>query len=139
MVISYLGIGSNLGNRHSYIRTAINKINALKDTKVLKVSSLIETYPVGGPAGQRKFLNGAIRIKTSLPSATLLKKLKKIERELGRKKTVRNGPRKIDLDILLYGNQIIYTKQLKVPHPRMFERKFVIEPLDQVIEKGLYF
>ncbi|MDD4953730.1 MAG: 2-amino-4-hydroxy-6-hydroxymethyldihydropteridine diphosphokinase [Candidatus Omnitrophica bacterium] len=132
MFICYLGIGSNLGQRRENIELAVKKINSLKSTKVIKLSGIIETKPQGGPP-QPKFLNAALKIKTGLAPLTLLKKLKNIEQELGRIKTVRNGPRAIDLDILLYADKIIKRKELIVPHPRMFERDFVIRPLSEVI------
>jgi 2-amino-4-hydroxy-6-hydroxymethyldihydropteridine diphosphokinase len=132
MFICYLGIGSNLGSRRKNIQEAIKRISALKNTKVIKVSKIIETEALGGPP-QGKFLNAAIKVQTSLNPPTLLKQLKRIEKDLGRRKTVRFGPRTIDLDILLYGNKIINRKELKVPHPRMFERGFVMEPLRQII------
>ena len=113
---------------------AIRMINSLKDTSVLKVSRLIETQPVGGPAGQPLYLNGAARISTGLTPRRLLTSIKSIERSLGRKRAARNGPRAIDIDILLYGNTIIRTKGLIVPHPRMFERDFVLGPLAQILE-----
>jgi len=133
MVICYLGIGSNLGDRKKTIKAAIRKINTLKGTKVIKVSRLIETEPVGGPSNQLKFLNGALKIKTDLGASMLLKRLKKIEKELGRIETVRYGPRAIDIDILFYADKIIKRKELTIPHPRLFERKFVIKPLSEVI------
>jgi 2-amino-4-hydroxy-6-hydroxymethyldihydropteridine diphosphokinase len=133
MVICYLGIGSNLGNRKRQIKSAIAKINSLKNTRVLRVSKITETDPVGGPCGQSKFLNGALKIKTGLSPLVLLKKLKKIERELGRTKSVRFGPCAIDLDILFYADKIINRKELVVPHPRMFERNFVLKPLSEII------
>ncbi|MCX5703328.1 MAG: 2-amino-4-hydroxy-6-hydroxymethyldihydropteridine diphosphokinase [Candidatus Omnitrophica bacterium] len=133
MVVCYLGIGSNLGARRLNIRLAIKKINSLKDTKVIKISRIIETNPVGGPPKQAKFLNAALKIKTSLAPAALLKKLKLIEGELGRTKTVRYGPRTMDLDILFYGDRVVNTKTLKIPHPKVFEREFVIRPLLEVI------
>jgi 2-amino-4-hydroxy-6-hydroxymethyldihydropteridine diphosphokinase len=129
MVVCYLGIGSNLGNRRKNIKLAVRRIEALEHTKVIKLSKIIETGPVGGPSGQGKFLNAALKIKTDLVPATFLKKIKNIEKELGRTKTVRFGPRTIDIDILLYGDKIINRKGLKIPHPRIFERDFVIKPL----------
>lgn len=132
MVFCYLGVGSNLGDRRKNIKEAIKKLNALKETKVIKVSRIIEAKPEGGPP-QGKFLNACLKIETSLPALTLLKKLKIIEKELGRKRTAPNGPRPIDLDILFYGNKIISRKGLKVPHPKMFEREFVIKPLSEII------
>ena len=133
MVTCYLGIGSNLGDRLKTIKSAVKKINTLKDTKVIKLSKIIETHPVGGPVGQPKFLNAALKISTVLPPRILLKELKNIEKNLGRKKSVRFGPRTIDLDILFYGNEIINSSNLKIPHPRIFERDFVIKPLLEII------
>jgi len=133
MVVCYLGIGSNVGDRRKNIRLALRKINQLKRTKVIKVSEIMETEPVGGPTGQGKFLNAAVKIKTNFPPLILLKELKKIEKEIGREKTVRYGPRTIDLDILFYGDKIINRENLKIPHPRMFEREFVIRPLSEII------
>ncbi len=133
MEVCYLGIGSNLGNRSKNILSAIKKLGFLKQTKVIKVSNLFVTDPVGGPANQGKFLNAALKIKTSLPPLVFLKKLKIIEWELGRKRRVLNGPRTIDLDILFYGERVIKTKVLTVPHPRLFFRKFVLEPLSEII------
>ncbi|MDO8662278.1 MAG: 2-amino-4-hydroxy-6-hydroxymethyldihydropteridine diphosphokinase [Candidatus Omnitrophota bacterium] len=135
MIICYLGVGSNLGNRRNNIEQAIRKINLLKNTQVLKRSSLIQTDPLGGTAGQPKFLNASLKISTSLSPLALLKNLKIIEKELGRKKTVRNGARTIDLDILLYGDKTVKRKGLIIPHPRMFSRDFVIRPLSEVIQR----
>ncbi len=133
MAICYLGIGSNLGSRRANINSAIRKINSLKSTRVLKVSRIIETEPVGGPKGQGKFLNAALKMKTSIAPLALLKELKKIELDLGRTPAARNGPRTIDLDILFYSDRIISRKELKVPHPKVFEREFVIKPLLEVV------
>ncbi len=133
MSVCYLGIGSNLGNRRKNIKTAIMKINQLAATRLLKASRIIETDPVGGPPGQPKFFNAAVKIETSIPPLKLLKELKKIEKDLGRVTGVRNGPRTIDLDILLYGSRTIKTRGLVIPHPRMFGRAFVLEPLSEVL------
>lgn len=131
MVTAFLAVGSNLGDRKRNIKLAIRKIKRLKNTKILKVSKIILSKPQGGVA-QGNFLNGAISIKTKLSAARLLQALKRIEKELGRRKTVKNGPRTIDLDILLYGDRIIERNNLKIPHPRMFEREFVIKPLLEI-------
>jgi dihydroneopterin aldolase/2-amino-4-hydroxy-6-hydroxymethyldihydropteridine diphosphokinase len=133
MATCYLGIGSNLGDRRKTIKLAVKEINNLKETKVIKLSGIIETKPVGGPVGQPKFLNAALKITTGLSPRILLKELKQIEKNLGRKKAVRFGPRIIDLDILFYGNEIIDSKNLKIPHPRIFKREFVTRPLLEVI------
>jgi 2-amino-4-hydroxy-6-hydroxymethyldihydropteridine diphosphokinase len=133
MAVCYLGLGTNLGNRRENIKLAIKKISALKNTRVLKESGIMESSPAGGPAGQRRFLNSALKIDTKLSALALLKKLKEIETIMGRKKTVRFGPRVIDLDILLYGDKVKDSKILTIPHPRMFKRDFVIKPLLEVL------
>ena len=133
MVICYLGVGSNLGNRRKNIKLAVKLIKALKGTRIIKASKLFESLPCGGPAGQPNYLNAALSISTNFSPLSLLKKLKKIENELGRIPTVRFGPRIMDLDILLYGNRLIRNRALIVPHPRMFNRDFVIKPLIEVL------
>ena len=133
MVTCYLGIGSNQGKRRENIRAALKKIKALKDTRVLKFSKIIESAAQGGPKNQGKFLNAALKIDTALSPVALLKQLKKLERELGRTKTVRWGSRPIDLDILFYGDKIIKRKDLIIPHPRILERAFVVVPLLEVL------
>jgi 2-amino-4-hydroxy-6-hydroxymethyldihydropteridine diphosphokinase len=133
MVTCYLGIGSNLGDRSRNIKIAQEKINHLPDTSVVKSSQIIETEPQGGPRHQPKFLNAVFKIKTGLSAKALLKGLKEIELSLGRKRVVRFGPRVIDLDILLYGNEFIATQSLQVPHPRLKEREFVLRSLLEVL------
>jgi len=123
-----------LGNRKNNIKLALQKINRIKDTRIIEVSKIIESEPLGGPAKQGKFLNACLKIKTSLAPLTLLNKLKKIEAQLGRPiKHSRFGPRTIDLDILFYGDKIINRKELKIPHPRILERKFVLKPLLEIL------
>lgn len=128
----FLGIGSNLGNRSENIKSALNNLAQVKGVKIEKVSCIRQTNPVGGPP-QGKFLNAAVKIKTSLGPFRLLKVLKKIEKKLGRKNTVRFGPRVIDLDILFYDSKIINGKELVIPHPRMFARDFVLLSLREAI------
>lgn len=134
LAIAYLGLGSNLGDRVSYIMSAVALLKQ-KGALVLKRSTVIETDPVGGPP-QNKFLNAVVKISTELSPLELFSLCQSIERELGRVRDVVNGPRTIDLDILLYDRLTIDTPQLKIPHPRMFERAFVLEPLRE-IEPGL--
>ena len=129
MQTCFLGIGSNLGDRRKNIRLALEKISRLKDTKIIRVSKIAETVPLGGPSGQGKFLNAVLKINTNLTPLKLLKQLQKIENELGRRRTVRWGPRIIDLDILLFGDKVIEGKELKIPHPRLMQRDFVLKPL----------
>ncbi len=132
MAICYIALGSNLGNREANIKKALNYLAGTKGIKIEKTSGIYETDAVGGPP-QGKFLNAAIKIKTSLSPQALLKTLKKIEKVIGRRKSLRWGPREIDLDVLLYAGRIIKTKILTVPHPRMFERDFVLKPLREII------
>lgn len=126
----YLGIGSNLGDRRKHIDEALS---ALKEAGITvhKVSSLIETAPVGGPP-QGLFLNGAAHIETHLSPEKLLHLLKNIEKKLGRVKTIKNGPRTIDLDILLFENVAVNIAELTIPHPRMKHRDFVLLPLKEI-------
>jgi len=133
MVIVYLGVGSNLGNRGKNIKLAVEKIQVLKNTKIIKASKLFESLPCGGPAGQPNYLNAVLRISTNFSPLSLLKKMKKIENELGRTPAARFGARVMDLDILLYGDRLIRHKTLTIPHPRMFKRDFVIKPLIEVL------
>ncbi|MFO8052693.1 MAG: 2-amino-4-hydroxy-6-hydroxymethyldihydropteridine diphosphokinase [Candidatus Omnitrophota bacterium] len=126
----FIGLGSNLGNRKKNIEKAIEKIASIKETKIKKRSSLIETKPHQAPGPN--YLNGAIKIDTDLLPEELLDSLKKIETKLGRKRSFKNAPRMIDLDILLYGNETIKTKKLTVPHPRLKFRDFVKKSLREI-------
>jgi len=128
----YLGLGSNLGDRRRNLEAALDALRAHPAVRVLAVSALIETEPVGGPPGQGRFLNAAAKIETDLAPEALLEELKRVERALGRKPGPRWGPREIDLDILLYGDTILETGTLVIPHPRMRERRFVLEPLSEI-------
>ena len=130
MAIVYLGLGSNLGNRENNIRLALEQLKQYQIT-VQKISSIIETEPVGG-LRQDKFLNAVCEAQTPLTPFDLIKTLKSIETNLGRTPTVRNGPRPIDIDILLYRNVMINTPELAIPHPRMLERDFVMIPLQEI-------
>jgi len=132
MTTVYLGLGSNLGDRRRNLEAALDALRAHPQIAVSAVSSFLETDPVGGPAGQGKFLNAAAGIETDLAPEALLEELKRIERALGRTPGPRWGPREIDLDILLYGDTILETGTLVIPHPRMRERRFVLEPLAEI-------
>ena len=127
----YIGVGSNMGDRNANIRRAIDLLKSSEGIKVAKVSSIYETEPVGGPP-QGAFLNGVFEIETDLDPFDLLEKLKGIEKELGRERGVKNAPRVIDLDILLFGDEKIDTENLKVPHPGMREREFVQRGLKEI-------
>ncbi len=127
----FIGLGSNLGDREDYINKAISCLKETSNITVEKVSKIIETEPQDA-AGQRKYLNAVIKLETNFAASDLLKELQAIEDSLGRIRSFKNAPRRIDLDILLYGEEMIDESELKVPHPRMFERKFVIEPLLEI-------
>ncbi|KAA6442397.1 2-amino-4-hydroxy-6-hydroxymethyldihydropteridine diphosphokinase [Bacillus atrophaeus] len=128
---AYIALGSNIGDRESYLRQAVVLLHQHEAVKVTKVSSIYETDPVGYEA-QDEFLNMAAEIKTSLTPFELLDLTQSIESELGRKRDIRWGPRTADLDILLYNRENIETEQLIVPHPRMYERLFVLAPLKEI-------
>jgi len=130
MAIAYIGIGSNLGNRQKNCLRAIELLQK-KDIIVTKRSSLYETEP-WGVKDQPRFINMAVEIDTSLEPKELLKILKNIEKELGREKSSKWGPRIIDLDILLFDDIILNKDNLKIPHPLMHERDFVLRPLCEI-------
>ncbi|WP_028400946.1 2-amino-4-hydroxy-6-hydroxymethyldihydropteridine diphosphokinase [Ectobacillus panaciterrae] len=129
--IAYLGLGSNMGDRSAYLHQAVSLLNEQTAIKVEKVSSIYETDPVGY-TDQDRFLNIAVKISTNLQPEELLQIMQSIEYELGRKREVRWGPRTIDLDILLYNHENIVTESLIIPHPRMYERAFVLAPLSEI-------
>ena len=125
----YVGLGANLGNREATIRQALVLLGERPGVDILLVSTLRETEPVGF-LDQPPFLNGAAMIETSLDPESLLAELLAVELELGRdRRGPRNGPRTIDLDLLVYGEQVVDQPGLKVPHPRLHERCFALEPL----------
>lgn len=136
-VNAYIGLGSNLGNRETNLRAALDRLARLPGTRLVRESSLMETEPVDSPEGAGLFLNGVAWIETSLTPRQVLEALLAIERELGRdrKGQPRNAPRTIDLDLLLYGDQVINELDLQVPHPRMHEREFVLWPLLQIASR----
>lgn len=128
----FLGIGSNMGDRRANIEKAIGFLREDKDLEVLSVSELVETEPEGGPP-QGKFLNGAAQIRTDLMPLELLSRLKSVERRLGRARGEPNAPRPMDLDILFYDDVVIVEgKNLKIPHPRLSQRFFVLKPLSEI-------
>ncbi|MFH1218732.1 MAG: 2-amino-4-hydroxy-6-hydroxymethyldihydropteridine diphosphokinase [Candidatus Peregrinibacteria bacterium] len=129
----YLGLGTNLGNRKQNLDSAIKEISNF--AKVTNKSSIHETEPVGYKP-QPKFLNQVIELETDLPPTDLLIRLHEIEHSFGRNRDneIKNGPRIIDLDILLYKNQTIDLPNLKIPHPRMHEREFVQKPLKEILK-----
>jgi 2-amino-4-hydroxy-6-hydroxymethyldihydropteridine diphosphokinase len=129
---AYVGLGANLGDRARTIRAALERLGRVPGVEVVAVSSLRETDPVGIEA-QPRFLNGAAALETELPPRALLDALLTVERELGRtREGPRFGPRTIDLDLLLYEDRVVDEPGLTVPHPRLHERGFALEPLAEL-------
>ena len=133
MATVYLGLGSNLGDRQKNIREAVSSLQK-NAVAIEKISTIIETKPVGGPP-QDKYLNAVIKCQTDLSPIQLLTVIQKIEKNLGRQRAIVNGPRTIDIDILLYGRLRISSAQLLIPHPRMSSRDFVMLPLKEIEPK----
>jgi GTP cyclohydrolase-4 len=125
----YLGLGANIGNRTQNFEKALDMLS--QGAQVKQVSSFYETEPIGY-SNQPQFLNAVCRISTSLSPEQLLALIKEIEATLGRKPSFRNAPRPIDIDILFYDEQIINSKELIIPHPRIEERAFVLIPLAEL-------
>ena len=126
---AFVGLGANLGDRDGTLRAAVKRLGGVAGT-VTKVSALRNTEPVGY-VDQPRFLNGVVELETSLSPRALLDELLSIEREFGRDRSAAppQGPRTLDLDLLLYGRETIHEPGLEVPHPRLHERAFVLEPL----------
>ena len=132
MARAFVGVGANVGDRERTIRHAIRLLDADPRIEVVAVSRLRETEPVG-LVDQPRFLNGAVAVETALPPRALLDRLLAVERELGRtRQGPRFGPRTIDLDLLLYDDDRVDEPGLKVPHPRLHERMFALEPLAEL-------
>jgi len=131
MSIVYLSLGSNLGQRKRYIKKAIALLKKNPHFKTERLSSYYETEPTGFK-NQPRFINLCLRAKTGLSPDELLKFVKEIEKKLGRKKRRRFGPREIDIDILFYGKKIIKRRDLIIPHPRLKNRLFVLQPLVEI-------
>jgi len=125
----YLSLGSNLGDRAANLRIAIKKLQ--ETGEVVAVSSFYETEPME-VTDQPWFINCAVALKTELMPRQFLSQMLKIERQMGRRRIRPKGPRTIDIDILLFGNSIVHTPQLDVPHPAMHQRRFVLQPLAEI-------
>jgi 2-amino-4-hydroxy-6-hydroxymethyldihydropteridine diphosphokinase len=127
----WVALGSNLGDRRAHLEGAVAALSSADDVEVMRVSPWIETLPEGGPSGQGNYLNGCLEARTELEPETFLWLLQRIETQFGRDRAreERHGPRPLDLDLLLFGTRRIHSPTLSVPHPRMEERTFVLEPL----------
>jgi 2-amino-4-hydroxy-6-hydroxymethyldihydropteridine diphosphokinase len=131
-VRAYVGLGSNLGDREATLRKAIELLGAEDGVEVVAVSTLRDTEPVGY-VDQPRFLNGVAAVETELGPRDLLERLLAVERSLGRERSgPRFGPRTVDLDLLLHGDGVVDEPGLTVPHPRLAERAFVLEPLAEL-------
>jgi 2-amino-4-hydroxy-6-hydroxymethyldihydropteridine diphosphokinase len=126
----YLSLGSNVGDRVSNLQTAVDMLQR-PDLQIRRISSLYETAALDYVA-QPDFLNCVVEAETSLMPIRLLLRIGNIERDMGRKRQVAKGPRNIDIDILLYGRAVVSSDRLQIPHPRMDERRFVLEPLAEL-------
>lgn len=137
MSIAYVSVGANLGDRAGNIASAVSMLGQVPQVRVLRVSTLIETDPVGPP--QPRYLNGAVAVETGLGPRELLHALLGIERALGRTRDpgCRNGPRTIDLDLVLHADWVTDEPGLCVPHPRMGEREFVLAPLAEIAPEAV--
>ncbi len=133
----YIALGSNLGDKQEHINQALEHINALQHTQLVKSSSLIITSPVGY-TDQDDFLNGVCEVKTLLSAPRLMDALLDIEKKLGRIRTTHWGPRTIDLDMLYYDDLVTDDPHIILPHPRMNERRFVLEPLNEIAPYALH-
>ncbi|HJY75336.1 MAG TPA: 2-amino-4-hydroxy-6-hydroxymethyldihydropteridine diphosphokinase [Burkholderiales bacterium] len=131
MTASFVGLGANLGEPQRNVREAFRELDAIPHTRVVRASSLYRSEPLGYTE-QPEFVNAVAQIETGLPAERLLAELQAIEAQHGRSRSFANAPRTLDLDLLLFGNAVIDTENLKVPHPRMHERAFVLMPLLEI-------
>ncbi|MBN1254685.1 MAG: 2-amino-4-hydroxy-6-hydroxymethyldihydropteridine diphosphokinase [Deltaproteobacteria bacterium] len=135
--VVYLGLGSNLGDKVAQCLLALKEVSADNHNQIKAVSSLYKTEPIGY-RDQDWFINCVAEVSTTLPPHPLQEFLQGIEQSMGRKRTVKMGPRIIDLDILLYGNEVIEEEDLVIPHPRLHERRFVLVPLMELVPDLLH-
>lgn len=133
--IAYLSLGSNVGNREGHLREAIRRISTLG--KIVAVSSLYETQPVE-VIDQDWFLNCAVALESDMEPAELLNQLLNIEKAMGRERVRKKGPRSIDIDIVLFGDAVVNTPELSIPHPAMAARRFVLQPVAEIAPNLLH-
>ncbi|MBV8032187.1 MAG: 2-amino-4-hydroxy-6-hydroxymethyldihydropteridine diphosphokinase [Betaproteobacteria bacterium] len=131
MTVAFVGLGSNLDNPVRQVESALGELDTLPQTRLLKRSSLYRTAPVGY-ADQPDFINAVAQLETELAAERLLEELQAIESRHGRVRTFPNAPRTLDLDLLLFGEVVLRSERLTLPHPRMHERSFVLDPLREI-------
>ena len=137
-VTAYIALGANLGDRARNIRQALAQLTETPDVTVTNISSMLENPAIGGPPDAPPFINAAAEVKTTLGSHALLHRLLEIEKTLGRVRRERWEPRPIDIDLVLFGDQIISSQELVVPHPLMHERRFVLQPLAEIAPEAVH-
>jgi len=137
LATAYLSLGSNSGDRLQFLKGAIKKIEESAKISIKKVSSVYETEPVGHKE-QGRFLNLVLQVQTSLDPLPLLEHLLAIEDQMGRERKAKWGPRNIDVDLLLYDNQLVHSDRLIIPHPQMHKRRFVLIPLAEIAPQLLH-
>ena len=128
---AFIGLGSNIEPRETYLQKALQSIANNEQTKLVTTSSIYETAPVGYKH-QNNFLNMVVEVETTFSSIELLRFCQAVENEFGRKRTIKNGPRTLDLDILVYNNENRSLEDLTIPHPRLHERAFVLVPFHEI-------
>jgi len=129
---AYIGLGANVGDRAAQLRRAADALGALPDVGGARRSHIYETSPVGGPPDQPDYLNAVIHVRAACTAQALLRHCLDIEAEMGRVRAERNGPRVIDLDLLIFGAEVRADAELELPHPRLHERRFVLAPLAEI-------
>lgn len=132
MAVAYLGLGSNLGNRLAFLRGGRDSLTSRFDITLLRASGVYETEAVGGPPDNPAFLNAVLEIETPLEPRALLAACLAVEDEFGRTRPMEWAPRTLDIDLLLYGDLVISEPDLRIPHPRLHERAFVLAPLGEL-------
>jgi 2-amino-4-hydroxy-6-hydroxymethyldihydropteridine diphosphokinase len=137
-VTAYIALGANLGDRARNIRRALAQLMETPEVSVTNIASMLENPAVGGPPDSPPFINSAAEVKTTLGSHALLRRLLEIEKNLGRIRREKWEPRPIDIDLLLFGDQIISSQELVVPHPLMHERRFVLQPLAEIAPEAVH-
>lgn len=135
MQTAWIGLGANLGDAEGALRTAVHRIAALRQTRVLQLSSLYRSAPVD--AGGGDYFNAVAAVETGLAALELLDALQAIELAAGRERPYRNAPRTLDLDLLRFGDVQMQTERLTLPHPRMLERAFVLQPMAELAGAGV--
>jgi 2-amino-4-hydroxy-6-hydroxymethyldihydropteridine diphosphokinase len=138
MTIAYIALGSNLGDRWATLSAAVRRLRAEPGLRVIESSEFYETAPVNCPPGSGEFLNAVVAVETDRSPEDILHLLLRVERQFGRVRSEPNSPRTLDLDLILYGDRVITTPELTLPHPRMHQRAFVLVPLAEIASGAVH-